>query len=952
MNHRVVLAPSFPALLERLTYAVCRHHADDPLAAEVVLVPNAPVARFVESSLAAAASGPLLNVQVVPMRWATQRLAPRDAHVPEPATPLVLEAAARSLLRRYLPEMVQLAGAERVLAATFNDLLQAGFVDPEVTGEFAASLPGENLDRQTLELYARWLSLLKERGISPVQIILSESAWTIDARWMHVYGFPMLEGVYADMIERWARGSPDLQVFHYYPCHPDALQGKRFGYEYVAQYVEQRHMHRVAERIKAPGYSSAVFPEMDALLAREAPGVAYATDLRLDHVGFIAAAGEAGEVEAAARLAASTLTRPRHAARAERLAVVAPDISVYEPFIRSCFSEMDLPVHWLHPVSAGQHPAVRWMSTALGLRERGFSAATTRELLASPFVRFPGPWDSGALPVLDAKLGEMGATSLAGGAWCGRWCDEADAPWAALVAAFIGELEATLDAESAGLFVDSMREFLRRWVLPTITEEPGILAPWVRSIECLRDLDDLGFLDGEPPGEVVCALCLDALDGISLPAGPPARGVVVGSMAAASGMSFDAVIILGANRGRLPRPAREDPLLSDATRSRIVADLGYGVPLASDAPRRDKLLFVLTILSARERAWVTYQHADAEGDAKSPSLFLPLIFGEHADRVVRRHTDRSSRLDELATEGERHFTAREAVRLALAESDPGRAGTLAPLLGECFTPGLDRARSAVRAREGAEATVFDVRASAPPNAVLRALGRSGGWRDLDTCPFRFFLGQILSIPEAAAAVGLWQPTLLDRGNLVHKALEEALRPGIPAEPDCRGRAREAWEAARTWYLSEHRHADLPGFVALELDHVAAWFLPLLEAEIRLVSQRSREVGQGFWVSTERRYDGVLTLDGERIPLRVRFDRLESRRAAEKSIPLRIVDYKLRTAERSASRDMRDLQAFLYAEAIESAQGIRPDAEYVEIVPEPPSVQTLSLRVADGVHGAV
>ena len=946
MAHSVVLAPSFPALLERLVDGVCRHHLDDPLTAEIVLVPSAPVARFVESALAEAASGPLLNVQVVPIRWAIQRLASRDVDIPEPPAPLLLQTAARSLLRRHLPGMAQLAGAEQVLVATFNDLLHAGFGDLEVVAELAASLPSESRDRQTLELYARWLSLLKERGLVPAQIILTESSWTIDARWVHVYGFPRLEGVFADMVERWAQGSPSIDVFHYYPCHPDALQGRRFGYEYVAQYVEQRHMHRVSERIAAPGYSSSVFPEMDALLAREAPGVAYATDLRLDHVGFIAAAGEAGEVEAAARLVAAVLNEPRHAAQPERLAVVAPDIEVYEPFIRSCFSEMDLPVHWLHPLSAGQHPAIRWMSTGLSLPERGFPAASVRELLVSPFVRFPVPWDSGTLPALDARLEEMGATSLAGGAWRARWCDEADEPWAALVAAFIGELEATLAAESAGHFVDAMHEFLCRWVQPTIIQEPGILAPWVRGIECLRDLDALGFLDGEPPGEAACALCHEALDSASLPPGPSARGVVVGSMSAASGMAFDVVVVLGANRGQLPRPAREDPLLSDATRSRVVADLGYAVPLASDAPRRDKLLFVLTILSARERAWVTYQHADAKGESRSPSLFFPLIFGDHADRVVQLHTDRSSRLEQLSAEGERHFTAREAARLALTEGDSARVAMLSPLLGLSFTPGLDRARTQVRAREGIEPTIFDLKALAPPDLILRALGSSGGWRDLDACPFRFFLGRILKVPEALTPVGLWQPTMPDRGNLLHKALEEALRPGIPAEHDCRRRAEEAWEAARTWYLSEHRHADLPGFVALELDHVAAWFLPLLEAEIRLVHQRNCEIGEGFWVDTERRYDGALTLDGERIPLRVRFDRLEGRRTEATSIPLRIVDYKLRTREESAVRDANDLQAFLYAEAVESAQGTRPDTEYVEIVPESPSAQTLFVDATD------
>ncbi|MBN1426366.1 exodeoxyribonuclease V subunit gamma [Candidatus Fermentibacteria bacterium] len=946
MARDVVLAPSFPLLLHRLVARVCAHHHDDPLVSEIILVPNAPVARFVESALAAASPAPLLNVQVIPIRWAPQRLAPRDVHIPEPPAPLLLEGAARRLLRRHIPAMAVLDGAERALMATFTDLLDAGFIDKETVREFGASLSVEGQDRQTLKLYALWLELLTKAGLVPAQIAFARSSWPVEARWLHVFGFLRVEGVLADMIDRWAHASSDMDVAHYFPCHPDALSGKLFGYDYVAGHVEQAHLHHVSERIRAPAYSSGLFPEIDAILVRDTPGGNAMHDVRLDQVGFIAAAGEAGEVEAAARIVAEALAEPSRTVRPEDLAVLASDISLYEPFIRSIFAEMDLPVRWLHPVSAGQHPAVRWMSTLLSLPQGGFSAVSVRELLGSPFVRLPAPWDAEDFTLLDAKLREMGSTPLAGDEWRARWCDKPGEPWAELAAAFVGELKASFGAQSCGGFVELMQGFLNRWVTPKIIEDDGVLAAWVRGIECLRDLDTLGYPDDEPAGDIARVFCHDALEGVSLPGAQQARGVMVGSMSAASGMAFDRVVIMGANRGRLPRQAREDPLLSDAARSRIAADLGYGVPLASDAPRRDKLLFVLTILSARERAWVTYQHASANGDAKSPSLFFPLIFGEHADQVIQFHTDRSSRLTQIVERGEHHLTAREAARLILGEGDSRRVGMLTSLLGQAFTSGLDRARAVLRAREGTEATIFDVGAAAPRDAIVGALGSTGAWRDLDACPFRFFLGRVLRIPEPGETAGLWQPTMLDRGKLLHKALEMALLPGIPAKHQCRQRAQEAWEAARTWYLSEHRHADLPGFVALELDQVAQWFVPTLEEEIRLVARRRQAVGEGLRVGTEQSYDGMLTLDGERIPLRVRFDRLESHRAAGKSVPLRIVDYKLHTREKSIDRDAINLQAFLYAEAIESAQGIRPDTEYVEIVPESLPAQTLSVDATD------
>lgn len=923
MARDTILAPSFPILLERLVKDVVCHHREDPLAPELVLVPTSPLARFVESALASGSPSPLLNVQVVPFRWAAERLAGRSVELLPPPSPVVLECATRYLLLQRAPDLAALRGADRMLMATFNELLDAGLHDTTVVAELMSSLPTGARDRRTLELYLEWRDLLESRGLAPPQLMAARVPLAVDARWAHVFGFLRLEGAAAELVDRIADSSPDLHLAVYCPCHPDALRGRRFGYDYVVGHVEERHMLYVSERLERPSYRASLFDEIDGLLAHESgslPG-----DAPLRHVRLAAAAGEAGEVEAAVRTIAGLLAESRFWSHPEAIALLAPDISTYEPFIRPALADMDIPARWLRPLSANHHPAVRWMCSVLSVAQEGCPASTVRELLTSPYARYPDPWPASESTELAARLAELGDALLAGG----EVQIEGAEPWGTLVSEFLEERARLCRAVTAAEFVSLLREFLRRWVQPAVTGDGGVLEGWSRSREMLLDLDRLRFLKDEEVGERLLLLCRDSLEATTLPASHE-RGIIVGSIGSAAGMAFDHVFVLGANRASLPRPAREDPFLSDATRSRMVNELGYAVALRSDLPLRDRLLFVLTLLSARERAWVFYQHADANGAAKSPSLLLPLLFGPGAAKAVQHHTDRTTRLVQLAEEGAVDLTCREIATIAVIAGDLSAIERVQPGLGPQYTACLRRSREVVHARERIpDATGFDLR-TAPPRHLEAAMGTVESWADLEACPYRFFMSRILGLREAEAAGPLWEPSASDRGNLVHEALERALRGGIPGTDEVACRTRTAWHDACASFMARHQAAATPGLLSLELARAESWIVPLLESEIELLRRRA-EAGGGLTIRTEVRVEAILTLPDARIPLRVRFDRREDRTERGCRTGIVITDYKVRTTEKGAERDTRSLQAFLYAEAVESAFGGRPDFEYVEIV---------------------
>jgi hypothetical protein len=100
----------------------------------------------------------------------------------------------------------------------------------------------------------------------------------------------------------------------------------------------------------------------------------------------------------------------------------------------------------------------------------------------------------------------------------------------------------------------------------------------------------------------------------------------IGTIASASGLSFDAVRVIGLSEGRFPRAAREDAILPDLEREaleRALCARGPRLPRASDAARRDRDDFHRIVCGTVRRIVFSAPLESQERQSREPSgIFL------------------------------------------------------------------------------------------------------------------------------------------------------------------------------------------------------------------------------------------------------------------------------------------------------------------------------------------
>ncbi len=299
------------------------------------------------------------------------------------------------------------------------------------------------------------------------------------------------------------------------------------------------------------------------------------------------------------------------------------------------------------------------------------------------------------------------------------------------------------------------------------------------------------------------------------------EGVFIGRIADAIGADFDVVFLVGMSEGVLPSRARDDPLLPD--RERAAAE---GLPLRAQRQVEERRDYLAALASAPERVLV-YPRGDLRGQrGKLPARWAL----ETASRLEGQRVF-SAGLETLARPW---FTAIASFEAALAgESEPAaeQEYDLRSLLhwresgGRALDHYLVRTAADLSAgiaadieRLGSRLTRWDGRV--PSDAELApSADRPVSPTALEhwaKCPFRYFLGRILSVAETAKPEDTLTLTPLERGNLIHHALERFIREARPrSSPD------EPWtpaERARLIEIAEElcRDAEASGITGRPL----------------------------------------------------------------------------------------------------------------------------------------
>ncbi len=358
--------------------------------------------------------------------------------------------------------------------------------------------------------------------------------------------------------------------------------------------------------------------------------------------------------------------------------------------------------------------------------------------------------------------------------------------------------------------------------------DAGEDAPHARAaLESLAGLDVMGI---PPTSELFQQMLLDALE-------RPVRGATrfgaaeptVAALMEARGTTFDVVMLPGLVEGAFPSPARQDPVLLDAERLRLMealraCGLPAELPLKGRRREEEEMLFALATQSARRRLILSFPRMDAaDGRARIPSPFLLRVVesltGKPADyRTLEEflRTDPRGRCVGLGADASPRLRALRPLEYDLAAlQEAVRAGHSEALLylGQ-VSPFFMQALEAESARWGrGQFSEYDGMIRHPALLAARPIRRHDEEVVSPTrlelyarCPFEFLMRQVLRLEPLEEPERVARISPLDRGSLMHAILWEFMSETVNrieplTEEPCEG-PNEPSHAQRQTVLSE------------------------------------------------------------------------------------------------------------------------------------------------------
>jgi hypothetical protein len=665
----------------------------------------------------------------------------------------------------------------------------------------------------------------------------------------------------------------------------------------------------------------------------------------------------------------------------DRIAILHPSPDPYARLLHEHLAAADVAVNGPSPVPLAARAAGRALLGLLDLPDVHWSRAAVLDWMATAPLRHEGR----PLPVATWERLSRDAGVVAGR-------DQWDSRLEALAA---GREERADEARAAGDDDAVLRHArraeqaraLRSYVLALVDEveraRAGVRswsdhARWVRRL-LDRTLGSAAQRDGWPDVERRAAerieLAVDRLTGLGEVEGPVGLdvvtrtlgveldaddgrvgrfgdGVLVGPLSMGVGLDLDLVVVVGLAEGLAPRPARDDSLLPDRER-RAVDGL---LPLRRDGVARQHHQ-LRAALAAADRHVLTFPRGDLRGGRdRVPSRWLLDVASSLAGRRLWG--------DDLAGLGQPWFhqghsfahairtlsepaTAQEhRLRTLLATgAGPGRRGrdALHALDDACLSAGV----GLVEGRSSPRFTRFDgnlagLSIASPADPSSERVASATGLERWARCPFDYFLRSVLGVreldnPEDAATI-----TALERGSLVHLALERFVLEVLERPADEQPAPTDRWTPADRLRLQEIGAEECDRVEALGLTGRALFWtrerariLADLDATLTFDDTMRAANGSrllhaelGFGLGDEALPPVTLPLpDGREVRFRGQIDRVDRTPGG-----LVVGDYKTGSAREYAGLTADDpdqrgthLQLAVYGAAARAAAGL-PDAE--------------------------
>lgn len=824
----------------------------------------------------------------------------------------------------YFQPIADRKGFQRALRATFQDLWDAGIEELPVKGKEKKLLELGDLYRDYRSLIGKDFyndSELIFRACKEVQGFLR----TFGCEELIIYGFYDFTEGQKRLIEACA-GHLDVTAF--LPWRES--QGFAYALPTLQWY---QGLGLAVKALWGPerGEEKSL-PLLQQQLFRDEPGGPPAPDARM--VLLISAPGEAQEVQEIAR-EILRLAREEEVSFHE-IGILLRNAELYGPLIQEAFLNLGIPIYFQGGTPLARSQSGKSALLLLDLVSSNLPRAEVMEFLTfAPIAwsRFfkeepsPSQWDSISREAGIVEGRRQWEEKLAGlmahGEKSGPEEDRRKGK-------FLGEA-----AESFWRFLKDFFEALERF--PKKGTWKGMANATISLMEvyfeegereeaifqAVRELESLDALGGQIDVPQFKEVLSEALEEKALRQGFFQKGgVCVSDLMPARGLSFRAVFIPGLVERAFPAAARQDPLLLDHEREEVNRSFGRrgGMPLKRSRFQEERLLFSLAVGSAREKLILSYPRLDANsGRERIPSFFL-LRVGE----ALQGESVDYSRLETLPT-------YRRVPLSRLAPEDPGQAidegeydlGQVRRSLGgggrgevaylKHLFPNFDRAERLGRLRWGKKTfTEYDgCLKSAQARRLLRERFAISGQvlspTELETyasCPYRYFLSQVLQLKVLPFPEEIRRIQPLDRGMVIHEILSfffERVQKEFPGpwQPE---KIEAYWQmmlevASRVFHEAEDR--GLTGFPLLwELDRQA--LLEDLRAFLKIETEEGRnvipvdfEIRFGYKrpdvQKGGRREAASLALDdGTTISFRGRIDRVDM---SLKNDSLRVIDYK-------------------------------------------------------------
>ena len=593
------------------------------------------------------------------------------------------------------------------------------------------------------------------------------------------------------------------------------------------------------------------------------------------------------EVREAVRVVAAAVHEgtPLH-----RIAIVWPRNEPYARLVGEHLYEAGIPWNGRSGIALHERLAARLVLDVLRLDRRGVRRADLFTLLAHVPARMADGspvqrqrWerltrDAGVAADSDwnVRLQEYAAVEVAAQR-------EHNATAALSLQSFVAELRERLGAPGTEApwqhWADVAHTLLHRW----LGGHRGVAALPPEEIEAHQAvqaaLDRLGRLDAlaAPTTRAVFADTLTAeLLGAPGRVGRIGVGVHIGPLSFAVGQSFELVVAVGACEGLLPAPPPPEALLSDSDRA--LTDGGLALNAEAVEQQRTQLW---AVLAGTQRAVVLHPRGDLRATAqRQPSRWV-------AELVAPQPVPGRSVPSFAAGVADAGFPVTVSQHRLRALTHAVRAGTpLAqhPLVQQL--PPLRAGTAMLAARASSLVTEYDGDLSGlafePLGSAPVSPTRLEAWV---ACPHAWFMQYVLDIKPVHQPDEQLQISPMDRGTLVHNALDrfhQQVIDGVLPQPGTQGWTQQHLDALLQCFTEEARTLERLGLVGRTAFWTAEQSRQRHELATWMRHDSDRAIARGATVvASEHRFGrpgtapAVLSLpDGTTVSLHGAVDRID------------------------------------------------------------------------------